>query len=304
MVASAPAAVGGLLYSLIHLGGFAGDLAFYTAQCDGASRVVEFGCGDGRIAAALCLGEAPLTALQQQQQTPPPPPREPETPSARPAAYAAVELYPEFVEQARAKLAEAATLDVDIVCADFLEPLPPRWSESFDAAVVSSNTLFCTAQHQQLLERCADSLAPDGLLLLDVYNAMPWHEDASVIEIGADEEADGEEEAPEEASDLLVVVEDESGREWSVYEREVDVDAAKQRIACHYDFLEGGGSGEAVSETVLHHYLTPEQLVYALDKAGFAIEALNGGFGGEAFDPQESEHLCVVARRKGKGEAA
>ena len=68
MVVSSGSAVSGLLYSLIHLGGFAGDISFYRTRCGDAGRVVEFGCGDGRIAAALCLGESPLTVLQQQRQ--------------------------------------------------------------------------------------------------------------------------------------------------------------------------------------------------------------------------------------------
>ena len=153
---------------------------------------------------------------------------------------------------------------------------------------------------------------PGGALLLDVYNAMPWHEDASsedvLSEDGTMEEASeggptamGVEAPPRDDDDLLVVVEDESGREWSVYEREVDVNADEQHIICHYDFVGGGEEAPAaapISEAVHHYYLTPEQLVHRLDEAGFAIEAICGGFDGERFDPQESEHLCVVATRK------
>ena len=48
---AAPA--GGLLYSLLHLSGYPGDLQFYSRhakQC-----VLELGAGDGRLAAALEL---------------------------------------------------------------------------------------------------------------------------------------------------------------------------------------------------------------------------------------------------------
>ena len=52
MVAVTSAPIGGLLYSLLHLGGFAGDLKFYSQNIHG-HRVLEMGCGDGRVAAAL-----------------------------------------------------------------------------------------------------------------------------------------------------------------------------------------------------------------------------------------------------------
>ena len=326
MVVSSGSAVSGLLYSLIHLGGFAGDISFYRTRCGDAGRVVEFGCGDGRIAAALCLGESPLTVLQQQRQ------HEQTAPSATaavgaagrvedPPAYVGIELNEELADKARERLGSAPG-PVEIVSADFLAPLPEGLRSHFDAAIVSSNTLFCTGEHDRLLTRCAESLVPGGLLLLDVYNAMPWHEDdnedddedalsadGALAEGGTTMDAasaggamasrDGV--PPLNDHDLLVVVEDESGREWSVYEREVDVNADTQHIVCHYDFVGGGEDATptaAISEAVHHYYLTPEQLVYRLDEAGFAIEAICGGFDGEPFDPQESEHVCVVARRQ------
>ena len=62
MVQCISAPVGGLLYSLIHLGGFHGDLRFYSDHS--AGRVLELGCGDGRLAAALCLdGEEPQASV-------------------------------------------------------------------------------------------------------------------------------------------------------------------------------------------------------------------------------------------------
>ena len=59
--------------------------------------------------------------------------------------------------------------------------------------------------------------------------------------------------------------------------------------------------GSAVfTETLIHRYLLPEQLVRMLDESGFEIEELFGGFA-EAqspFDPYESEHVVVVAKRR------
>jgi len=311
MVGSALAPAGGLLYSLLHLGGFAGDLSFYSANSRG--RILELGCGDGRIAAALCLGKTPLTVLQQQQEDEEPPPL------AAPAdqvVYVGVELCDALAEKATQRLVSASRST--IVTGDFLVPLPPELGP-FDTVVLSANTLFCTAEHGALLTRCADALVPGGRLLLDVYNALPWHPEESAE--GDDDE--GEEEVREEErvddaldmatgdeagaeaiglatevpseEDLLVVVEDEQGREWAVYEREPDVEPGAQTIACPYEFR----SGDVVfSQTVGHHYLLPEQLVYLLDESGFAIDSLGGGFDGDTFDPAESEHVVIVAHRK------
>ena len=158
------------------------------------------------------------------------------------------------------------------------------------------------------------------MLLLDVYNALPWHpEEGEWVEIGgagtedggnvAEPEAAAEEEAaPEEDDDaptLLVRVQDEDERDWRVYEREPDVDAEGQCITCVYEFreaLEADGHGEEFVETLKHHYLLPEQLVRLIDESGFAIEELFGDFDKGSFDPEESEHVVVVARRRNANE--
>jgi len=305
------APAGSLLYSLLHLGGFAGDLNFYRTRCGGASRVLEYGCGDGRVAAALVLGEASLTVLQQQQQ-------QQQHEDAAPVfeklkcdvgavQYVGVELSEPLAAKARARLAVAESC-TQIVSADMHEPLDEG---DFDAVVLSANTFFCTPRHALVLERCAEALTPGGTLLLDVYNAVEWHEDAeaALADDAADEEHKLEEVVVAAAAtsgvddDLLVVVEDEEGLEWKVYEREPSVDAAAQTIVCHYDF-ESAVDGTLFSQTVEHHYVLPEELVRMLDAAGFAIEAIDGGFDGQSFEAAESDHLVVVARLRGGPESA
>ena len=92
------------------------------------------------------------------------------------------------------------------------------------------------------------------------------------------------------------MVEDESGREWAVYEREPDVDTTKQLIVCQYDF-EATMDSTKFSQSVEHHYLLPEQLVRLLDASGFTIDSIEGDFEGQTFEPLESQHLVVVATR-------
>ena len=295
-MAPSGAPAGSLLYSLLHLGGFAGDLRFYSSRCSGSSRILELGCGDGRVAAAVVLGEGSLTILQQHQvaleqdgaATFPLEKLKCEMDALR---YLGVEMSEALAEKARSRLAPAEHC-AHIVTADFHEPLGEG---DFDAAILSANTLFCTPKHELVLQRCAEALAPGGRLLLDVYNADDWHKAAQEEE--AQEEALAADEA-DDKNDLLVVVEDESGAEWKVFEREPVVDAAAQTIACHYDF-EATADGTRFSQTVQHHYVLPEQLIHLLDGAGFAIEAIDGGFDGQPFEPSESEHLVVVARKLG-----
>ena len=52
------------------------------------------------------------------------------------------------------------------------------------------------------------------------------------------------------------------------------------------------------TESLVHHYLLPEQLVRVLDEQGFVIDDIFGDFEETSFSPDESEHLVVVARRR------
>jgi SAM-dependent methyltransferase len=297
MVAVTSAPIGGLLYSLLHLGGFAGDLKFYSQNIHG-HRVLEMGCGDGRVAAALCLGKSPLSVLQQQQEDTDD--AEQPTTAATLTSYVGVEYCEPLALKARSRLAEAPCA-AEVVVGDFLSPPPPERTSCFDTVVVSANTLFSTPQHEQLLANCLAALAPDGRLLLDVYNSLLWHEEEEGEEgeeMGAEEMEEEEEEDETDSDSPLVRVEDEDGHSWTVYERDPLVDSRAQRIKCVYDFHSFTEAGKLFSESLTHHYLLPEQLVKTLDSCGFAIEELYGGFDEAAFDPEESEHIVVIARRK------
>lgn len=260
--ASAPTTA--MMYSLLHLGGFDGDLAFYSSRCRGAARVLELGAGDGRVGAEISAD----------------------------AEYVGVENCAEFCTSARERLAGRGT----VLEADMLHPLPVG-TEPFDTVVMAANTLFCTPEHETLLHRCSEALAPGGLLLFDVYNAVPWHEEA--LELQGEGGAEAEEGEPEAEDDLLVKAVDAAGREWHVYEREPAVDPAAQQIVCRYDFETAGGE-KHLTQVNVHHYSLPDELRSLLDKCGFEIEATYGGFGENPppFDGEESEHLVFAARRR------
>ena len=136
----------------------------------------------------------------------------------------------------------AADGNAEVRTADFfVDELP----DGVDTAILSSNVLFSTPRHAELLGRCADALAPGGVLLLDVYNARLYLQD--------DEPGD----AAGGDDDMLVRVTDELGRDWNCYERDPTIDTERQRISQPYEFVSGG---ETFQETLVHNYLLPEEL--------------------------------------------
>ena len=263
MCASLPTTA--MLYSLLHLGGFDGDVNFYRSRTKGAGRILELGAGDGRVGKAL----------------------------AADAEYMGIESCAEFVASASGRLERGTVLE-----GDMLAPLP-EGTEPFDAVVMTANTLFCTPQHAELLARCREALVPRGQLLFDVYNAIPWHEEALHGGEGAGTEMELSAAAAEAAvdgdeGDLLVRAIDATGREWSVFERDPEVDADNRKITCQYDFE--AAAGLQMVQTNVHHYALPDELRSLLGAAGFEIEATFGGFEEEPFDVEESDHLVFVAR--------
>lgn len=140
------------LYSLLHLDGFPGDLAFYSSRCSSAGVVVEMGAGEGRVAKAL---HAELGSSLQ--------------------TYVGVEIERAFVDVAQERLENAgAGSRFCVLQGDMLEPLPAGTPPA-DAVLLTSNVLFATPEHSRLLARCAEALVPGGTLLLDCYNARDFH---------------------------------------------------------------------------------------------------------------------------------
>jgi len=223
------------LYSLLHLNGFPGDTAFYRGACAGDARVLELGAGDGRVGEVLC--------------------------AAAGIEYVGVELCDEFVASATERLSPYTRARV--VVGDMLTR-GVGGDEPFDAVLLTANTFFCTPEHGELLVRCREALRPGGRLLFDVYNARDWHEEAlhGPREAGADDGAveEGGEDLEEE-SEVLVLARDVDGREWTVYEREPEVDAEKRVIRCTYDYHAATGERAprpliSLERFLLTHYTT------------------------------------------------
>lgn len=274
--------LGGVLYSLLHLGGFPNDIQFYSSRC-GKGRVLELGAGDGRIAAHVCLGEETLSVLQQSVSEPG---QTGKASHVAPNEYVGIELCQPLAKKAQKRLASMPNADVRV--GDFLDPLPEGSAASYDSVLVTANTLFATSEHAKLIAQCAAALKPGGLLLLDAYNANPF--------LWKEVNLDDEEQAADPPT-FLVRVQDETERIWQVYEHNPEVDANSQRITCKYDFHDDD-TGKVFTETLVHHYMLPEQIVRLLDEQGFEIENIFGDFAEETFDAEDSDHVVVVARRR------
>lgn len=143
------------LYASLHTGN-EGDEDFYRAVCVGADRVVELGCGSGRILAALADQVAELHGVDASEET---------LALARKKLPASVKLHRGEMER----------FDV---------------GGGFDRVLIPFNGIYCLPDLESV--RCAfaqveKALAAGGLLVFDGYAGDPIHEDDSFHE-GFDEE--------------------------------------------------------------------------------------------------------------------
>ena len=154
------------LYAAVHDGN-PGDVEFYRRRCVGARSIVELGCGDARVLAALAEPGRTLVG---------------------------VDIDPELLELARAR-----ELELELHCADMRSVELPR---RFDRVIIPHGGLYCLLDEDSLaatLERVAALLEPDGELILDcwaadgfVLEADPDDQDSGWLEIVKAVEIDGE----------------------------------------------------------------------------------------------------------------
>lgn len=131
------------LYRALHRG-TPGDLSFYRERCAGASRVLELGCGYGRILETLFEPGRDLVGL---------------------------DLDPALLDLARNTM--EARPDLELICGDMSQLKLPN---SFDRIILAFNTFYCIPESKKhdLLRRIHDHLLPGGKLLLDAYR-VPSH---------------------------------------------------------------------------------------------------------------------------------
>lgn len=130
------------LYALIH-DGAPGDVAFYRAQTRGASRVLELGCGWGRVASQLECSE--VIGLEH--------------------------------DSGMRALGAARHADLSILDGD----MRAFALGSFDRIIVPFTGIYCLPTEEDV-SRCLGcvraSLAPEGRFIFDAYAADTFHDEA------------------------------------------------------------------------------------------------------------------------------
>lgn len=259
------------LYALIHRGN-PGDVEFYVDACAGARRVLELGCGEGRVLEALLAGtEAALVGLDLDA-----------------GALAEALERPSVAEASasgRLTLQQGDMRQLDL-------------EGAFDRIIIPYNGLY-TLQSLEGVRRClsaaAAHLSPGGLLIFDGYAV---DDDAADAELFVDppDPADAEED-PWCAGgyEYLITVLDQTQRV-DVYEREEAV-GAPRRLNAHYRFViyrDLDGEPEIVEQAIGHHFITPGMVPPLLEAAGLKLDGLWGDFDRRPFT-EEDERLLVQA---------
>lgn len=222
------AALRAALYAAVHRG-TAGDLAFYRSACEGTRRVLELGCGAGRLAIPLARNGHEVVGI---------------------------DLDEALLNIARAKIREipaAVRARLDLRAGDMraLELGELR----FERVVLAHSTIYCLKTDDEvraMLRGVRSYLAPSGQLLIDAYSADTFHD-------ALDPEAD------DPLTEILRVNVD--GRRWRVLERS-DWNRDSQRIEVLHRHIPSGG-GRALDTTIVHRYLRAAELEALLHKEGF-----------------------------------
>jgi len=181
------------LYAAVH-SGTPGDVELVLRACEGGQRVLELGCGDGRIARALALAGHDVIGIDID-----------EARLALGRARAA-----ELPETAGARL-ELRHGDMRAIAID----------GTVERVVIAHSTLYCLRSDDEvraMLRGARRALAPGGTIVIDAYAADPFH---GALDPGADDPF-------EEVARVQV-----AGRAWRVLERS-DWDHDGQSIVVRY----------------------------------------------------------------------
>ncbi len=141
------------LYATVH-DGTEGDIDFYRRVCFGARRVLELGCGAGRVTEAL-VGDG--------------------------LEVVGIDIDGQLLEASKKRVPGARFVQADMRDFDL--------GETFDRVICPFNGIYCllSAEEQIAAFRAARKhLAPGGMFVFDGYAADAFHE--GVPEVDADEE--------------------------------------------------------------------------------------------------------------------
>lgn len=135
------------LYAALHRGN-PGDVEFYARVCKGAQRILELGCGDGRVLLELAAADRTLAGL---------------------------DVHPGLL-----RLARARGVEVEWFEGDMCDPPSTLPSASFDRVIVPFGGMYCPltpAGLDDALRHAYDRLTPGGRFAFDVWAADDFHAD-------------------------------------------------------------------------------------------------------------------------------
>lgn len=262
------------LYALIHRGN-PGDIDFYREICAGAPRVLELGCGEGRILAPLLDAhpEAEIWGLDLD-----------------PGALAEAAQRPQLQRA-------AATGRGGLVAGDMRSFTLPGL---FDVIIIPYNGLYTLGDLDGVrgcLRSAAKHLAPGGRLIFDGYAV---DDDAAEAELWVDPpdpaEAQGDPWCEGGYSYLITVLDLE--QRVDVYEQEQAV-GLPRRIDALYRFVirsATGGDPEIIEQRVDHHFITPGMVPRLMMDAGLTLDHVWGDFDRRPLT-EDDERLVVQASR-------
>lgn len=245
------------LYALIHRG-TPGDRSFYAQACQGASHVLELGCGYGRLISTL---------------------------AAASTLYRGLDIDRALLRLARA---ERTTLSPQLQAKVALTHGDMRafsFPERFDRILIPHSALFCLQTKRDVL-RCLqcvhERLSPGGELVLDCYSADAFHDTLAPETMRGTER------------DLLTEVE-HKGRRYQVFER-TRWQRKAQRLTVHYDYEPERGRTQ--TGVITHRYLLRDELTTLIERANLKVTSVRGSFAGARFSKQSEQLIVRARRPK------
>lgn len=236
------------LYALLHRG-TPGDEAYYRDACRGVDRVLELGCGYGRLIPAL----------------------------ARVCSrYRGLDLDPGLLKLARR---ERRNLSVELrsrVRLGLGDMRDFTFRERFDRILIPHSSLYCLRNHRDVmrcLRRVREHLAEDGELVFDCYSADSFHHDLDESTMTGRER------------DELTEVE-HAGVRYVVFER-ARWKKNEQRLLVTYEYQ--GDDGSLRIGKIVHRYFLRDELAMLLRSAGFEIVETAGGFDHRRFTKRSQQ---------------
>lgn len=237
--------------------GTPGDERLYLNAARGAQRVLELGCGYGRLLGPLARAGHRVTGL---------------------------ELDRGLLDLARAAVGElppVARSRVSLVRGDMRDF---RLDERFERVFIPFSGLYCLSSEADVIAcfQCVRThLTPDGTLVLDAYVIDAFHD-----------EADPDDPDTDDGEPVASVV--WRGTRFDVFETSV-WDRAAQRLDVTYRY-QPAGPGAPLYGTVRHRYLLTAQVQGLCARAGLHLLSAGTTLAGAALTANDQHMVCTAVR--------